>query len=278
MTGWRKVRSGLFLRCTDVGTGIDRTNACWPYPRLVAHRCGGTLAPENTLAGFDACKRYGYRMVEFDAKLSADDHLFLLHDDMLDRTTNGHGPAAERTWQELAKLDAGSWRDVAFAGERLPTLAEAAARCKRDGIAANIEIKPCPGRDVLTGQLVAGAALALWQDQTPPPLLSSFSFEALVAAREAAPTLPRGMLFEAVPDDWLRIVRELECVSLHASHKHLTAERVAEIRAEGLRVLVYTVNDPDRAKLLAQWGVDMICTDRIDMLAHDMLSTPRNLA
>jgi glycerophosphoryl diester phosphodiesterase len=261
-----------------VGTGIDRTSADWPYPRLVAHRCGGTLAPENTLAGFDACKRYGYRMVEFDAKLSADDHLFLLHDDTLDRTTNGHGPAAEHTWQELAKLDAGSWRDAAFAGERLPTLADAAARCKRDGIAANIEIKPCPGRDVITGQLVAGAALALWQDQTPPPLLSSFSFEALAAAREAAPTLPRGMLFEAVPDDWLRIVRELECVSLHASHKHLTAERVAEIRAQGLRVLVYTVNDPDRARLLAQWGVDMICTDRIDMLAHDMLSTPRNLA
>jgi glycerophosphoryl diester phosphodiesterase len=249
-----KVRSVLFLRCTDVGTGIDRTSADWPYPRLVAHRCGGTLAPENTLAGFDACKRYGYRMVEFDAKLSADDHLFLLHDDTLDRTTNGHGPAAEHTWQELAKLDAGSWRD------------------------ANIEIKPCPGRDVITGQLVAGAALALWQDQTPPPLLSSFSFEALAAAREAAPTLPRGMLFEAVPDDWLRIVRELECVSLHASHKHLTAERVAEIRAEGLRVLVYTVNDPDRAKLLAQWGVDMICTDRIDMLAHDMLSTSGNRA
>lgn len=257
-----------------MGTGIDRTSAAWPYPRLVAHRCGGTLAPENTLAGFDACKRYGYRMVEFDAKLSADDHLFLLHDDSLDRTTDGHGLAAEHTWLELEKLDAGSWRGAAFVGERLPTLAQAAARCQRDGIAANIEIKPCPGRDTLTGQLVAGAALALWQKQTPP-LLSSFSFEALVAAREAAPTLPRGMLFDAVPDDWLRIVRELDCVSLHASHKHLTAERVAAIRAEGLRVLVYTVNDPERAKLLAGWGVDMICTDRIDLLAHDMLCAPR---
>jgi glycerophosphoryl diester phosphodiesterase len=258
-----------------VGTGIDRTSAAWPYPRLVAHRCGGTLAPENTLAGFDACKRYGYRMVEFDAKLSADDHLFLLHDDSLDRTTDGHGLAAEHTWLELEKLDAGSWRGAAFVGERLPTLAQAAARCQRDGIAANIEIKPCPGRDTLTGQLVAGAALALWQKQTPP-LLSSFSFEALVAARAAAPTLPRGMLFDAVPDDWLRIVRELDCVSLHASHKHLTAERVAAIRAEGLRVLVYTVNDPERAKLLAGWGVDMICTDRIDLLAHDMLCAPRS--
>jgi glycerophosphoryl diester phosphodiesterase len=261
-----------------VGNGIDRaTSAHWPYPKLVAHRCGGTLAPENTLAGFDACVRYGYRMVEFDAKLSADNQLFLLHDDTLERTTNGHGAAAEQNWASLAGLDAGAWRGPQFAGTRLPTLADAAARCARDGIAANIEIKPCPGRDEITGRLVAHAALSLWQTQTPP-LLSSFSFEALAAARESAPSLQRGMLFEEVPADWLRIVRELDCVSLHASHRHLNERLVAEIRAAGLRVLAYTVNDPARARLLAQWGVDMICTDRIDTLEHDMFSSPANPA
>jgi glycerophosphoryl diester phosphodiesterase len=255
-----------------VANGIDRDlSADWPYPRMVAHRCGGTLAPENTLAGFDACVRYGYRMVEFDAKLSADNQLFLLHDDDLDRTTNGHGAAAEHTWQQLAALDAGTWYGPQFAGTRLPTLADAAQRCARDGIAANIEIKPCPGRDALTGTLVASGALTLWQGQTTP-LLSSFSFEALAAARDAAPSLPRGMLFEEVPADWLRIVRELDCVSLHASHRYLSEPLVAQIRAAGLRVLAYTVNDPARAQLLAQWGVDMICTDRIDRLQHDMLS------
>jgi glycerophosphoryl diester phosphodiesterase len=258
-----------------VANGIDRgLSAQWPYPRLVAHRCGGTLAPENTLAGFDACVRYGYRMVEFDAKLSADNQLFLLHDDTLDRTTNGHGAAAAHTWQQLAALDAGAWRAPQFAGTRLPSLADAAQRCARDGIAANIEIKPCPGRETLTGTLVASGALTLWQGQTPP-LLSSFSFEALAAARDAAPSLQRGMLFEEVPADWLRIVSELDCVSLHASHRYLNEPLVARIRAAGLRVLAYTVNDPARAQLLAQWGVDMICTDRIDTLQHDMLlSTP----
>jgi glycerophosphoryl diester phosphodiesterase len=254
-----------------VAHGIDRgLSAQWPYPRLVAHRCGGTLAPENTQAGFDACVRYGYRMVEFDAKLSADNELFLLHDDTLDRTTNGHGPAAAHTWQQLAALDAGAWHGPQFAGTRLPTLAEAAGRCARDGIAANIEIKPCPGREVITGALVASGAQTLWQGQTPP-LLSSFSFYALVAARNAAPSLPRGMLFDDVPADWPRIVRELDCVSLHASHVHLSEPLVARIRAAGLRVLAYTVNDPARAQRLAQWGVDMICTDRIDLLTHDML-------
>jgi glycerophosphoryl diester phosphodiesterase len=254
-----------------VGNEIDRTlSTDWPYPKLVAHRCGGTLAPENTLAGFDACVRYGYRMVEFDAKLSADNQLFLLHDDTLERTTSGHGNAAEHTWQQLAALDAGAWFGPQFTGTPLPTLAEAAGRCVQDGIAANIEIKPCPGRDAITGRLVAGGALTLWQEQTPP-LLSSFSFEALAAARDTAPSLPRGMLFDEVPADWLRIVRELDCVSLHASHRHLSEPLVAEIKAVGLRVLAYTVNDPERARLLAQWGVDMICTDRIDRLDHGML-------
>jgi glycerophosphoryl diester phosphodiesterase len=255
-----------------VANGIDRgSSAQWPYPRLIAHRCGGTLAPENTLAGFDACVRHGYRMVEFDAKLSADNQLFLLHDDTLERTTNGHGAAADHTWQQLAALDAGTWRGAQFAGVRLATLADAAQRCARDGIAANIEIKPCPGRDALTGTLVASGASTLWQGQTPP-LLSSFSFDALAAARDAAPSLPRGMLFEQVPADWLRIVRELDCVSLHASHWYLSEPLVAQIRAAGLRVLAYTVNDPARAQLLAQWGVDMICTDRLDLLPHDMLA------
>ncbi len=254
-----------------MGNGIDDAlSAGWPYPRLVAHRCGGKLAPENTLAGFDACVQHGYRMVEFDAKLSADDQVFLLHDDTLDRTTNGHGLAAQHTWQQLAALDAGAWFASRFAGEHLPTLAQAAARCERDALAANIEIKPCAGREIPTGRLVARAALALWQSQTP--LLSSFSFDALAAARDAAPALPRGMLFEALPDDWLQIVRELECVSLHADHRQLTAPRVAQIRDAGLRVLAYTVNDPARARQLAQWGVDMICTDRIDTIGRDIVS------
>ena len=249
--------------------GTQDARGTWPYPARVAHRIGGSLTPENTLAGFDACIRYGYRMIEFDAKLSADNTVFLLHDDLLDRTTNGHGAAAQHSWQQLTALDAGAWYGPDFAGTRLPTLADVAARCAREGIAANIEIKPCPGRDALTGTLVAQAARTLWQPATLPPLLSSFSIEALTAARDAVPELPRGMLFEALPDDWLRIVRELDCVSLHTDHKRITAQQVEAIHAAGLRVLTYTVNDPARAEELVRWGVDMICTDRIDIIAGD---------
>lgn len=243
----------------------------WPYPRIVAHRGGGTLAPENTLGAIDTGARLGLKMIEFDAKLSADGQVFLLHDDTVDRTSNGHGCATDLSYEQIARLDAGAWFSPQFAGERMPTLADVAQRCARHGMAANIEIKPSPGREVDTGRVVAQQAETLWRDQTQP-LLSSFSYEALAAARDAAPHLPRGLLFEAVPADWQAQTAGLDCVSLHASHKHLNAPLVAAIKAAGLRILAYTVNDPARAVELAAWGVDAICTDRIDLIGTDFLT------
>ncbi|KVQ04605.1 glycerophosphodiester phosphodiesterase [Burkholderia ubonensis] len=244
----------------------------WPYPRVVAHRGGGTLAPENTLAALDEGARRGHAMVEFDAKLSADDVTFLLHDDTVDRTSGGHGPAAAMRYAELAALDAGAWFDARFAGERMPTFEAAAARCVALGLMANVEIKPCPGRERETGRRVAADAAAYWRDAAVPPLLSSFSFDALQQARETAPELPRGMLYEAVPDDWYaQVVDALGCVSLHADHMRLDEPLVRAIKAAGLRILVYTVNDPERARELMRWGVDAVCTDRIDLIGPHAL-------
>ncbi|WP_102817995.1 glycerophosphodiester phosphodiesterase [Burkholderia ubonensis] len=244
----------------------------WPYPRVVAHRGGGTLAPENTLAALDEGARRGHAMVEFDAKLSADDVTFLLHDDTVDRTSGGHGPAAAMRYAELAALDAGAWFDARFAGERMPTFEAAAARCVALGLMANVEIKPCPGRERETGRRVAADAAAYWRDAAVPPLLSSFSFDALQQARETAPELPRGMLYEAVPDDWYaQVVDALGCVSLHADHMRLDEPLVRAIKAAGLRILVYTVNDPERARELVRWGVDAVCTDRIDLIGPHAL-------
>ncbi|KWH25688.1 glycerophosphodiester phosphodiesterase [Burkholderia multivorans] len=244
----------------------------WPYPRVVAHRGGGTLAPENTLAALDEGARRGHRMVEFDAKLSADDVTFLLHDDTVERTSNGRGAAAGMRYAALASLDAGTWRDARFAGERMPTLEAAAARCIALGLAANVEIKPCPGRERDTGRRVAADAAAYWRGAAVPPLLSSFSFEALREARETAPELPRGMLYETVPPDWhAQVVDALGCVSLHADHTRLDETQVRAIKAAGLRILVYTVNDLARARELVRWGVDAVCTDRIDLIGPHAL-------
>lgn len=244
------------------------TEKAWPYPAIVAHRGGGKLAPENTLAGIDTGAKLGHKMIEFDVKLSLDGEIFLLHDDTLDRTSNGWGIAGQLPWEKLLQLDAGGWYSKDFAGERLPLLSQVAERCAGYQMMANIEIKPTTGLEAETGRVVALAARDLWHTQTTP-LLSSFSFTALEAAMKAAPELPRGMLLHEWHDDWQAIAEKLDCVSIHFNHKILTQERVAEVKAAGLRILVYTVNTPERAKELLSWGVDAICTDRIDLLGPD---------
>uniref|UniRef100_UPI000CFADCED glycerophosphodiester phosphodiesterase n=1 Tax=Cronobacter sakazakii TaxID=28141 RepID=UPI000CFADCED len=150
----------------------------WPYPPIVAHRGGGRLAPENTLAAIETGARLGHAMIEFDVKLTRDGQIFLLHDDTLERTSNGWGVAGELNWDELLKVDAGSWFSGAFKGEKLALLSDVAQRCREHRMMANIEIKPTTGTDADTGRRGGAGARALWRDMTAP-LLSSFSIEAL---------------------------------------------------------------------------------------------------
>lgn len=213
----------------------------WPYPRIVAHRGGGKLAPENTLAAIDVGARYGHTMIEFDAKLSKDGQIFLLHDDNLERTSNGWGVAGELAWDDLLKVDAGSWFSREFKGEPLPLLSQVAERCRRHGMMANIEIKPTTGLGPQTGKVVALAARDLWQGMT-------------------------GLLLDEWRDDWRELTTRLGCVSIHLNHKLLDAARVASLKQAGLHILVYTVNKPQRAAELLCWGVDCICTDAIDVI------------
>ncbi|MDT3610415.1 glycerophosphodiester phosphodiesterase [Cronobacter sakazakii] len=240
----------------------------WPYPPIVAHRGGGRLAPENTLAAIETGARLGHAMIEFDVKLTKDGQIFLLHDDTLERTSNGWGVAGELNWDELLKVDAGSWFSGAFKGEKLALLSDVAQRCREHRMMANIEIKPTTGTDADTGRVVALAARALWRDMTAP-LLSSFSIEALEAAQQAAPELPRGLLLDEWRDDWQTLTTRLGCVSIHLNHKLLDQARVMQLKDAGLRILVYTVNSPRRALELLVWGVDCICTDAIDEIGPD---------
>ncbi|KAG1254595.1 hypothetical protein G6F68_010775 [Rhizopus microsporus] len=133
----------------------------WPYSRYIAHRGGGRLAPENTLAAMRVGAEHGFTMFEYDVKLSSDNVLVLMHDDDVDRTSNGQGPAAAKTYAELAQLAFGSWHSAAYAGEPLPTFAAVARYTVANHIASNVEIKPCPGREAETGAAVALACKQL---------------------------------------------------------------------------------------------------------------------
>lgn len=243
------------------------TLAAWPYPCHIAHRGAGKLAPENTLAALRHGASFGYRMFEFDVKLSGDGRAVLLHDATLKRTTNGQGRADALTLGEIAMLDAGSWHSPAYAGEPVPTLAAIARYTRANGHMVNIEIKPVPGAEWRTGAAVALDAQALWAGSDVLPLLSSFSEDALEAARKAAPGLPRALLLDKLPTDWLERLRRLDCVALDANHRELSAEVIQAAHAAGFRVACYTVNDPARAAQLLGWGLDALITDAVDLIA-----------
>lgn len=241
--------------------------SAWPYAKLVAHRGGGHLAPENTLAAVRVGRALGYRMIEVDAKLSSDGVVMLLHDATLDRTTDGDGPAGALTWAALQQRDAGAWHSDAFAGERIPSLEALAALCRSEGIAVNIEIKPSPGLDAATGEAVARLAAQYWQGAAAPPLMSSFSRAALEAAGAAAPALPRALIAEAPTDDDFAFLARIDAVSLHSGWRAATKPLLDRVHRDGRRLLVWTVNDPPVARALFDAGVDGVITDNLRQFA-----------
>ena len=250
----------------------------WPYPRWIAHRGAGRLAPENTLAAFRTGAAHGYRMYECDVKLSADGVPYLLHDAHLDRTTNGHGPVADWSWAALSQLDAGRWHSIECAGEPLATLAAVAAHCLTHGHGLNLEVKPVPGDAARTGEGVAKAVQSLWGRAARSamrlthdsllasawPLMSSFDANCLQAVHRTAPELPTALLLDHLPPDWLQAAQALHCSAVVAHHSLWTQQAVEAVHQSGMRAASYTVNEAETAKRLLTWGVDSLITDAVD--------------
>jgi glycerophosphoryl diester phosphodiesterase len=236
-------------------------------PKVIGHRGAAAYAPENTLESLREAARRGTGWVEFDVKLTADGALIVFHDDTLDRTTNGKGEVAAASYERIRGLDAGSWFGLGFMGHRVPTLEEALQLVLAEGLGANIEIKPCPGREAETAARAVAEIRRLWPSTRPPPLISSFKAASLAEARTRAPHLPRGLLLyeDGVPT-WRRDAREQGCVTVHCSHHNLTAEWAAEIRRQGYGLAAYTVNDGIKARQLREIGVQCIITDTPDRI------------
>lgn len=248
----------------------------WRYPATVlAHRGGGTLAPENTIAGVREGVARGFRAIEYDVMLARDGVPVVMHDPYLGRTVPGAGNVFDYDALELAAMDAGGWFGKRFEGEPVPLFVEFAQFCKAHRVWMNIEIKPAPGFDVETAEVVAQLAAAMFADEVAAgqvdrvPLLSSFSHVSLKAAHAVAPQLPRALLVEELPPDWESRAREVDAVAMHVSQKYLTKEQARAVKSAGFELFCYTVNSPERARELFNWGVDAFCTDRIDLIGPD---------
>lgn len=240
----------------------------WPYPLWLAHRGAGKLAPENTLAAFRLGAGFGFRAFECDVKLSRDGEAFLLHDDRLERTTSGQGSPADLDWADLARLDAGSWHSPPYAAEPLPRFAQVAAFCQANACMLNVEIKPCPGEEARTGAAVAREAVQLWAGALPP-LLSSFKPEALAAARDAEPELPRALLLDELWGGWPETAEALGVVAVITNWRLMDRALIEQLHASGWRALVYTVNDAAVAQRLIEDSIDGLITDAVDRLGPD---------
>lgn len=238
-------------------------------PRVIAHRGFSGAAPENTLAAFEKALALDVDMIELDVLLSADEHLVVIHDDDLGRTTDGEGPVHARSLAELEALDAGAWFSEAFAGQRVPTLHEVLELLGKR-VLINVEIKDEAVTDRVRGGItdrVIGAVKA--HGVAEKVILSSFEPRALAHAREIDPRIRRASLFNEelhAGRTPLEVMDEVGSVSFNLGREQVTAETVEACHAHGRSVLVYTVNevaDMERAILL---GVDGLFTDRPDRL------------
>jgi glycerophosphoryl diester phosphodiesterase len=228
-------------------------------PPVIGHRGAAAHAPENTLAGFRKARALGCRWVEFDVRLAANGGLAVIHDATLTRTTGTEGRVADRTLDELARLDPGD-------GGGVPSLAQVLDLLAELGLGANVEVKADGPEASVTGALAAIACEQARRRHGLDLLLSSFSPAALAAARGAAAGLPRGLVCDAPGRDWRPTMAALGCVSLHV-HRRCADRALAEaVHGAGLRLLAYTVNDPARARALIAQGVDSVFSDAPDRI------------
>jgi glycerophosphoryl diester phosphodiesterase len=243
-------------------------------PRVIGHRGAAAVAPENTLTGLRRAHALGCHWVEFDVRLTGDGELILLHDDRLERTTNTRGKAREIPSSTIRQCDAGTWFDPSFAGERVPTLAEAVALLSELGLGANVELKSGRDNAIETGVAAADLLARLWPQHLPAPLISSFFADALEAARHRAPTIARGLILHRAAGGRWRRAEALDCATVNVDHRFLRPAIVAQIRAAGYSVLAYTVNDAARAHELFAAGVCSVFSDVPHMILAAMPAGP----
>lgn len=235
-------------------------------PKIIGHRGACGYAPENTLESIKTAHDMGVDWVELDVMLTRDLTPIIFHDDTLDRTTNGAGNVADKDWEEIKQLEAGSWFSDGFAGVRIPTLEETLELLIDLDMGLNLEIKPTPGKEVETAEVALDFLSRVWDDHDRL-LLSSFSHVSLETAMDMAPDWRRGLLLETewLPN-WKELAEYLDASVINIDGNGCTREQVEEIIDFGKPVLAYTINDPRRARTLYSWGVDGVFTDVPDVI------------
>lgn len=225
---------------------------------VVAHRGYSSKAPENTMAAFELALDVGSGGLELDVHITKDGDVVVIHDDTLERTTNGKGRVEEFTMAELRALDAGSWFAPEFKGERLPTLRELCERIKDLDLLFNIELKVALGFEHLNEKV---AALIDEFDLAERTVISSFNHYALAHFKQIRPEVQTGILYNcALVNPW-NYTKTIGATALHPYWKTITPEIVADAQKNGLALNVWTVDEPAAIEYMKLCKIDSIITN-----------------
>jgi glycerophosphoryl diester phosphodiesterase len=238
-------------------------------PILIAHRGGSAEAPENTLAAFRHAIDLGIRYVELDVQMSRGGELVVIHDETLDRTTDGTGAIGDYTFEELRRLDAGSWFGPQYAGERIPTLREVLDLCVPEGVGVVIELKS-PGIYEGMEEKVAALVGEMWLLGAENIWCISFDHDAIRRMRRLDATLPLGYLYEWDVESFITSEDTVQAVCPYFRTPLVYPEQITEAHRLGKLVFVYTVNEGEDMRLLAEAGVDGMVSDRPSLLLEVM--------
>jgi len=229
---------------------------------VIAHRGASGHAPENTLAAFRRAVALGASFIETDLHLSRDAHFVAIHDDTVNRTTNGQGKVHDLTLVDLRRLDAGSWFGSEFSGERIPTLEEILEFSKKNDVVFYLELKPAGawgGEHALVGALRESGEIAR-------TIVISFDAGIIAALRKIEPTLMTGLLFDGQTDQPLERAVEVGARQLAVRGDLVTPALIAAAHKRDLQIVCWTVNQPAHMRMLIEAGADGIMSDYPDRL------------
>ncbi len=242
---------------------------CMPKPKIIAHRGASSMAPENTMASFRKAMDIGVDMVEIDVHLTQDDHLVVLHDSTLERTTNGNGPVSEINFEDLRKLDAGTWFDASFENERVPAIQEVfdliGGKC---GLLLEIKVAKSsrPGLAKAALKAIDEANAQGWA------VVQSFDDEILFEINEINPSIvthklivEKPPIFPGVIDtsgiNFGTLAKYKNQKAINCNHRFLGKKLIRKFHNHGFATFAWTVNEVEKGKKLMEWGVDGLITN-----------------
>lgn len=236
-----------------------------PKYKVIGHRGVAGLRPENTYTSFKYAAELGLNWIEFDAQLTKDSQWVVIHDDTLERTTNGKGLVCEHTFAELEQLEAGLWFDPPYPRQPIPNLLHTTAIARRLDLHCNIEIKNAEIDPEKHAVLMARFVQQHLDPISVPPLFSSFSLPCLINLRAELPSIPIAYLVDQFDSHTVKIAKQYDFCAISCNVNNVTKADIWAAAGSNLPVLLYTINDRKLAKHWLDEGVAAIFSDRPDL-------------